>query len=166
VSASDPACTGAVLLFAGAVIMRLRRGEMATVIGDLVYLAMAAFAAWGRCGPGSFTRLTPAGRRRPGSPAPVARGALPARPTRFLTVLRGLDRTVGSGRFARHDPYRQRASRPLSADNEPGPSSAGEAADDHRQLASPAAMYHRSGRIARTIIGAPAACPAAQTMTA
>lgn len=42
------AATGAVLLFAGAVIMRLRRGERATIIGDLVYLAMAAFVAWGR----------------------------------------------------------------------------------------------------------------------
>ena len=30
----------------------------ATIIGDLVYLAMAAFVAWGRFGPGSFTRLT------------------------------------------------------------------------------------------------------------
>lgn len=52
------AATGAVLLFAGAVIVRLRRGERATIIGDLVYLAMAAFVAWGRFGPGSFTRLT------------------------------------------------------------------------------------------------------------
>jgi DoxX-like family len=52
------AATGAVLLFAGAVIMRLRRGERATIIADLVYLAMAAFVAWGRFGPGSFTRLT------------------------------------------------------------------------------------------------------------
>jgi hypothetical protein len=51
------AATGAVLLFAGAVIMRLRRGERATIIADLVYLAMAAFVAWGRFGPGSFTRL-------------------------------------------------------------------------------------------------------------
>jgi hypothetical protein len=42
------AATGAVLLFAGAVIMRLRRGERATIIGDLVYLALAAFVAWGR----------------------------------------------------------------------------------------------------------------------
>jgi DoxX-like family len=50
------AATGAVLLFAGAVIMRLRRGERATIIADLVYLAMAAFVAWGRFGPGSFTR--------------------------------------------------------------------------------------------------------------
>ena len=55
------AATGAVLLFAGAVIMRLRRGERATIIADLVYLAMAAFVAWGRFGPGSFTRPTPPG---------------------------------------------------------------------------------------------------------
>jgi DoxX-like family len=55
------AATGAVLLFAGAVIMRLRRGERATIIGDLVYLAMAAFVAWGRFGPRSFTRLTQQG---------------------------------------------------------------------------------------------------------
>jgi hypothetical protein len=52
------AATGAVLLFTGAVIMRLRRGERATIIADLVYLAMAAFVAWGRFGPGSFTRQT------------------------------------------------------------------------------------------------------------
>ncbi len=62
------AATGAVLLFAGAVIMRLRRGERATIIGDLVYLAMAAFVAWGRFGPGSFTQADPAGRLQPGSP--------------------------------------------------------------------------------------------------
>jgi DoxX-like family len=55
------AATGAVFLFAGAVIMRLRRGERATIIADLVYLAMAAFVAWGRFGPGSFTRLTQQG---------------------------------------------------------------------------------------------------------
>ena len=55
------AATGAVLLFAGAAIMRLRRGERATTIGDLVYLAMAAFVAWGRFGPGSFTRQTQRG---------------------------------------------------------------------------------------------------------
>ena len=60
------AATGAVLLFAGAVIMRLRRGERATIIVDLVYLAMAAFVAWGRFGPESFTRPTQrAGRRDP-----------------------------------------------------------------------------------------------------
>jgi hypothetical protein len=44
-----------VLLFTGAVIMRLRRGEKLTIVPDLVYLAMAAFVAWGRVGPGSFT---------------------------------------------------------------------------------------------------------------
>ena len=68
------AATGAVLLFAGAAIMRLRRGERATIIADLVYLAMAAFVAWGRFGPGSFTQRTQRGvfsrarlhRRAPG----------------------------------------------------------------------------------------------------
>ena len=74
-----PRRTGAVSLFAGAVIMRLRRGEGATMIADLVYLVMAAFVAWGRFGPGVFTRLTQrdvvsrARRRR------IARGGLPDR---------------------------------------------------------------------------------------
>jgi hypothetical protein len=49
------AATGGVLLFVGAAITRLRRGERATVVVDLVYLAMAAFVAWGRFGPESFT---------------------------------------------------------------------------------------------------------------
>jgi MFS family permease len=49
------AATGAVLLFVGAVITRLRRGEKVTIVGDLVYLALAAFVAWGRFGPESFT---------------------------------------------------------------------------------------------------------------
>ena len=43
------------LLFVGAIIMRLRRGEKKTVLGDLVYLAMAVFVAFGRFGPESFT---------------------------------------------------------------------------------------------------------------
>ena len=43
------------LLFTGAVIMRLRRGEKVTIVADLVYLAMAVFVAWGRCGPEPFT---------------------------------------------------------------------------------------------------------------
>jgi hypothetical protein len=43
------------LLFVGAVTMRLRRGEKATIVPDLVYLAMAVFVAWGRFGPASFT---------------------------------------------------------------------------------------------------------------
>jgi hypothetical protein len=50
--------------------MRLRRGERATIIADLVYLAMAAFVAWGRFGPGSFTRPTQRG---------VSSGARPRR---------------------------------------------------------------------------------------
>lgn len=43
------------LLFACAATMRLRRGEKLTVLGDLVYLAMAVFVAWGRFGPDSFS---------------------------------------------------------------------------------------------------------------
>lgn len=49
------AASGAVLLFVGAVTMRLRRGERVTIVPDLIYLAMAAFVAWGRFGPESFT---------------------------------------------------------------------------------------------------------------
>ncbi|MDX2528315.1 DoxX family protein [Streptomyces europaeiscabiei] len=49
------AATGLVLLFGCAVTMRLRRGEKATIAGDLVYLALAAFLAWGRFGPMPFT---------------------------------------------------------------------------------------------------------------
>jgi hypothetical protein len=47
--------TGVALLFTGAVIMRLRRGERVTIVPHLVYLAMAVFVAWGRFGPESFT---------------------------------------------------------------------------------------------------------------
>ncbi|MET8833468.1 DoxX family protein [Micromonospora sp. NPDC004540] len=43
------------VLFVGAAAMRLRRGERVTIAPDLVYLALAAFVAWGRFGPGSFT---------------------------------------------------------------------------------------------------------------
>jgi DoxX-like family len=49
------AATGVALLFVGAATMRLRRGEKATIVPDLVYLALAAFVAWGRFGPESFT---------------------------------------------------------------------------------------------------------------
>jgi hypothetical protein len=48
------AATGAALLFAGAVITRLRRGEKLAIAVDLVYLALAVFVAWGRFGPESF----------------------------------------------------------------------------------------------------------------
>jgi hypothetical protein len=75
------AAAGAVLLFAGAVIMRLRRGERSTIIGDLVYLTMAAFVAWGRFGPGSFTPSPCPDPRRsappPLDPAPASRGSAP-----------------------------------------------------------------------------------------
>ena len=49
------AALGAVLLMVGAVITRLRRGEKVTIVVYLVYLALAAFVAWGRFGPESFT---------------------------------------------------------------------------------------------------------------
>lgn len=45
---------GAMFLFVGAVITRLRRGEKLTIVPDLVYFAMAAFVAWGRFGPEPF----------------------------------------------------------------------------------------------------------------
>lgn len=35
-------------LFACAATMRLRRGERATILPDLLYLAVAVFVAWGR----------------------------------------------------------------------------------------------------------------------
>lgn len=49
------AAAGLVMLMAGAAFTRLRRGEGMMVVGDLVYLALAAFVAWGRFGPESFT---------------------------------------------------------------------------------------------------------------
>jgi hypothetical protein len=42
------------LLFVGAAVMRLRRGERLTILPDLVYLGMAVFVAWGRFGPEPF----------------------------------------------------------------------------------------------------------------
>ena len=44
------AATGVALLFTGAVIMRLRRGERMTILPDLLYLALAVFVAVGRFG--------------------------------------------------------------------------------------------------------------------
>ncbi len=49
------AATGLAVLFACALTMRLRRGEKATIAGDLIYLVLALFVAWGRFGPESFT---------------------------------------------------------------------------------------------------------------
>ena len=51
------AATGVVLLMVGAIITRLRSSHVTnvTIVPDLVYLALAAFVAWGRFGPESFT---------------------------------------------------------------------------------------------------------------
>lgn len=43
------------LLFVGATIVRWRRGERKTVLGDVVYLLIAVFVAWGRFGLWAFT---------------------------------------------------------------------------------------------------------------
>ncbi|MGW1886635.1 DoxX family protein [Streptomyces sp. NPDC001970] len=44
-----------VLLMVGAMITHGRRGESPFVVLNLIYLALAAFIAWGRFGPESFT---------------------------------------------------------------------------------------------------------------
>lgn len=44
-----------VLLMVGAMSTHGRRGESAFVVLNLVYLALAAFVAWGRFGPESFS---------------------------------------------------------------------------------------------------------------
>ena len=44
-----------ILLMIGAMTTHGRRGEFPFVILNLAYLALAAFIAWGRFGPGSFT---------------------------------------------------------------------------------------------------------------
>lgn len=49
------AAVGAMMIMAGAVITRIRRHETMFMLADLAYLALAAFVAWGRLGPGSFT---------------------------------------------------------------------------------------------------------------
>ncbi|SUA73179.1 Uncharacterised protein [Nocardia otitidiscaviarum] len=42
------AATGTALLFAGAIIVRIRRGLWTTAVAEVLYLAMAIFVAWGR----------------------------------------------------------------------------------------------------------------------
>ena len=49
------AALGLVLLMTGAAVTRLRRHELKYMVADLIYLALAAFVAWGRFGPESFT---------------------------------------------------------------------------------------------------------------
>ncbi|MET7376696.1 DoxX family protein [Micromonospora arida] len=44
-----------VLLMVGAMITHLRYGEARFIVLNLVYLAVAAFVAWGRLGPEPFT---------------------------------------------------------------------------------------------------------------
>lgn len=44
-----------VVLMVGAMITHGRRGEFQFVVLNLIYLVLAAFIAWGRFGPGSFT---------------------------------------------------------------------------------------------------------------
>jgi uncharacterized membrane protein YphA (DoxX/SURF4 family) len=48
------AALGLVLYMAGATITRIRRHEFRIMVGDLAYLALAGFVAWGRFGPESF----------------------------------------------------------------------------------------------------------------
>ncbi|RVX45935.1 DoxX-like protein [Nonomuraea polychroma] len=48
------AAVGVVVLMVGAMITHLRRGEVMSAAGNLIYLALAAFVAWGRFGPESF----------------------------------------------------------------------------------------------------------------
>lgn len=49
------AATGVVVLMIGAMITHLRRDEARYAAGNLMYLSLAAFVAWGRFGPESFT---------------------------------------------------------------------------------------------------------------
>lgn len=49
------AAVGVVLLMIGAGIVRLRYGSPKAIVGDAAYLVLAAFVAWGRFGPESFS---------------------------------------------------------------------------------------------------------------
>lgn len=49
------AALGLVMLMVGAAMTRIRRHEAKLLVADLVYLVLAAFVAWGRFGPESFT---------------------------------------------------------------------------------------------------------------
>jgi hypothetical protein len=48
------AASGMALYMSGAATTRLRRGEYATLAGDLVFLGLCLFVAWGRFGPQGF----------------------------------------------------------------------------------------------------------------
>lgn len=49
------AALGLVMIMVGALITRIRRHEVKFMAVDLIYLCLAAFVAWGRLGPESFT---------------------------------------------------------------------------------------------------------------
>jgi hypothetical protein len=49
------AAAGVVLLMVGAMITHARRHEAQAIMANLAVLALAAFVAWGRFGPHSFT---------------------------------------------------------------------------------------------------------------
>jgi hypothetical protein len=49
------AATGLATIMVGAAIVTYRRHEFKHVLLNLTYLALIAFVAWGRFGPGSFT---------------------------------------------------------------------------------------------------------------
>ncbi|MGH3479846.1 MAG: DoxX family protein [Nocardioidaceae bacterium] len=48
------AAVGVVLLMVGAMITHLRRNEVVPIVMNFIFLAMAAFVAWGRFGPEAF----------------------------------------------------------------------------------------------------------------
>lgn len=48
------AASGLVLLMTGAITVRIVRDEWRIALGDLLFLGMAAFVAWGRLGPESL----------------------------------------------------------------------------------------------------------------
>ncbi|MEV1328515.1 DoxX family protein [Micromonospora costi] len=49
------AALGLAIIMVGAAVTRIRRHEFRFMVVDLVYLVLAAFVAWGRFGPESFT---------------------------------------------------------------------------------------------------------------
>ena len=49
------AAVGVALLMIGAATVRLRYGSPKAILGDAVYLVLAAFVAWGRFGPETFS---------------------------------------------------------------------------------------------------------------
>jgi uncharacterized membrane protein YphA (DoxX/SURF4 family) len=48
------AALGLAIIMVGAVFVRIRRHEVAYMVADLVFLALAGFVVWGRFGPESF----------------------------------------------------------------------------------------------------------------